>query len=181
MKSVGGVFRTVSGVGVNDVYKCDSKIYLAWRNMIDRCYNKKHKFYKDYGEKGVKVACEWKKLSNFKSWFEQNYIEGYQLDKDFGGGKLYSPETCVFVSKSDNVKEMLSRQTYERMKGEKNINSYSKNYYETNATFRSIFKRTCRRRGWDFNDFEERESCFHVNKNGRRSRKYTYTEIVNKG
>jgi hypothetical protein len=35
----------------------------------------------------------------FKKWFDVNYIEGYDLDKDLlsTGIKIYSPQTCVFL------------------------------------------------------------------------------------
>jgi hypothetical protein len=45
------------------------------------------------------VCDEWKTHSGFKQWFDENYIEGYSLDKDIlvKGNKLYSPDTCCFV------------------------------------------------------------------------------------
>ncbi len=38
--------------------------------------------------------------SSFKSWMETQDWEGKQLDKDllFEGNRVYSPETCVFVT-----------------------------------------------------------------------------------
>lgn len=39
--------------------------------------------------------------------FEDNYIDGYQLDKDikYKGNKIYSPNTCKFVTQSQNIIE----------------------------------------------------------------------------
>ena len=53
---------------------------------------------------GCEVCKEWHKLSAFKKWFDENYIEGYELDKDIliEGNKLYSPATCCFVPKEIN-------------------------------------------------------------------------------
>ena len=56
--------------------------YGVWKNMAKRCYNPLHISYKSYGAKGAKVCEEWFLYSNFKKWYDENHIEGYQLDKD---------------------------------------------------------------------------------------------------
>ena len=37
-----------------------TKEYCAWTNMIQRCYNPKHKRFKSYGAKGVVVCQPWR-------------------------------------------------------------------------------------------------------------------------
>ena len=71
--------------------------------MLTRCYNEKH-LVKNPSYKDCVVCEEWKRFSNFKAWMEIQDWEGKQLDKDLliRGNKLYSPETCVFVSKVIN-------------------------------------------------------------------------------
>ena len=41
----------------------------------------------------------------FSKWYEENYIEGFQLDKDIitKGNRVYGPTTCKFVSIKDNA------------------------------------------------------------------------------
>ena len=39
--------------------------YTRWRNMIERCYNKKSINYKKYGAKGVTVSNDWLCFDNF--------------------------------------------------------------------------------------------------------------------
>lgn len=53
---------------------------------------------------GCSVCEEWLTFSNFKCWMETQDHEGNQLDKDllFQGNKVYSPETCIFVSPQVN-------------------------------------------------------------------------------
>ena len=78
--------------------------------MIDRCYSPKDISYKHYGAKGVTVCKEW--LDDrvaFITWGEANgYAEGLVLDKDYLSAKLdvspamYSPDTCQFVTRSQN-------------------------------------------------------------------------------
>lgn len=77
--------------------------YNRWVGMLERCFSdkfkNKHPTYKD-------VTCceEWHLFSNFKSWMEQQDYEGKQLDKDLliYQNKVYSPETCCFISQSLN-------------------------------------------------------------------------------
>ena len=72
--------------------------YIHWTNVLVRCcdesYKEKKPTYKD-----CTICEEWKLFSNFKKWFDENYVEGYALDKDIlvKGNKVYSPYTCCFV------------------------------------------------------------------------------------
>ena len=116
--------KLVRGVGINDsdyvtqkfeqlgyvngkqkqklIWACP--FYQAWRNMLDRCYsNKLQEQQPTY--KGCSVTDEWLTFSNFKNWMEKQDFVDKQLDKDllFEGNKVYSPETCVFVTKSVNM------------------------------------------------------------------------------
>ena len=79
------------------VWSC--KFYRTWSNMLNRCYNEKlQNVQPTY--RGCSVCDEWLLFSNFKRWMETQDWEGKHLDKDVlvMGNKVYSPETCVFVS-----------------------------------------------------------------------------------
>lgn len=101
--------KLVHGIGVNNAdYTTDTKIdgervlcpfFLKWRNMIERCYSSsfhdKNPAYKD-----CSVCDEWLTFSKFKCWMIKQDWQGKHLDKDIliQGNKVYSPETCIFVS-----------------------------------------------------------------------------------
>lgn len=80
------------------------KSYTVWYSMIRRCYSYIYQKNKPTYE-GCTVCDEWLYFSNFKKWFDENYIEGFQLDKDIiiRGNKVYSPQTCCFVPKEINI------------------------------------------------------------------------------
>ena len=116
--------KLVCGVGINDadyvvqiketighvdgkrkeksVWKCP--YYRAWNSMLNRCYSAK---YQDRNPtySGCTVSEEWLTLSRFKAWMEAQNWEGKQLDKDllFDGNKVYSADTCVFVTRMVNM------------------------------------------------------------------------------
>lgn len=99
----------IFGIGYIGCFRNNERIskdraYTVWRNMLMRCYDEKtHIKYPTY--KDCIVCNEWHNYSNFKQWFDENYKEGYCLDKDilFKGNKVYSPETCCFVPNEINV------------------------------------------------------------------------------
>lgn len=70
------------------------KSYRSWNNMMTRCYSAKYPSYQD-----VEVCKEWLNYSNFEKWFDCNYREGYDLDKDLLeiGNKVYAPDKCMFI------------------------------------------------------------------------------------
>lgn len=99
----------VYGVGYFGIgeYKCkvngkDCKAYKTWNRMLERCYSCKYHSANRYSERGVTVCEEWYNYQNFAKWFDENYIEGFELDKDILSGVLYSPETCIFVPRELN-------------------------------------------------------------------------------
>lgn len=91
--------RVVFGFGINDMLNVrGEKFYDAWYQMLKRCYDSKfHAINPTYSD--CTVCDEWHYLSNFKKWFDEHYVEGWQLDKDIlvKGNKVYSPQTCCFV------------------------------------------------------------------------------------
>ena len=78
--------------------------YNSWKAMHQRCNDSnlhlKHPSYKD-----CYICDEWLDFQNFAKWFDENYIEGYQLDKDLltTGNKVYSPATCCFIPQEINL------------------------------------------------------------------------------
>lgn len=104
--------KPIYGVGINDApyntqpvvngKKIWCKYAGTWKDMIERCYSTKfQEKYPSY--KGVEVCEEWKSFMNFKAWMEKQPHTGRQLDKDIlGDGKLYSPNTCRFITQQTN-------------------------------------------------------------------------------
>ena len=97
--------KKIYGVGVTSKGKykttCSGKhgkIYKMWRGILRRCYCEKFQ-QTSVSYKGCTISEEWYDFQNFASWCEDNYVEGYQIDKDIllKGNKVYSPETCCFV------------------------------------------------------------------------------------
>ena len=101
--------KLVCGYGVNDAdyntrpyvdgKQIMCKYYQTWRNMIKRCYDPKTQArYLTYI--GCTVCEEWLKFSNFKKWMMTQDFESKCLDKDIlvQGNKVYSPDTCIFVT-----------------------------------------------------------------------------------
>ncbi len=100
----------VNGIGVNDynapvkVYGVVIPAYRAWTSMLSRCYSKKRLDRFD-SYIGCYVCDSWLLFSNFKEWFDKNYVDGWQLDKDLivNGNREYSPENCAYVPQQLNV------------------------------------------------------------------------------
>lgn len=108
-----GLRSSVFGVGVNDAdYLTKINIegetlrcpfYIVWHSMLRRCYSNllisNRPTYVD-----CKTTSEWLYFSNFKDWMVGQDWKGKHLDKDLikPHNKLYSPETCVFVSSEIN-------------------------------------------------------------------------------
>ncbi len=110
--------KSVYGVGYlgegnpKNVTKLES--YWLWKNMLQRCYFKREDSNNSKYLSEVTVCNEWHCFYNFNKWFDENHpskIENvkFELDKDLHyignslkSGKVYSPETCVFLPRDIN-------------------------------------------------------------------------------
>ena len=96
--------KILHGVGIFDGFsKRKSKFFSEWSWMITRCYSEW--FAKKQPNYSLCSVCkDWLLYSNFEKWFEEHYVEGWELDKDILVKKntIYSPDTCCFVPKEIN-------------------------------------------------------------------------------
>lgn len=94
--------------------KIDTVLRNRYYSMMNRCYNVNCKKYKNYGARGITVCNRWKdNLSNYLK--DVKLLDGYdenlilqgklQLDKDLKikESKIYSPDTCKWVTEKENV------------------------------------------------------------------------------
>lgn len=98
---------SVLGKGYYGVGKYSMKehgsAYQCWKGILERCYSPEyHKKQPTYV--GCSVCNDWLNFQNFATWYEDNYVEGYQIDKDIRveGNKVYGPEYCQFVTQEKN-------------------------------------------------------------------------------
>lgn len=83
--------------------------YVTWRGILARCYDPYEINCNNLSYRNVTVCEEWHNHQNFAKWFHENYKEGCEVDKDtLQRGvtyKIYSPDTCIFITKSANAIE----------------------------------------------------------------------------
>lgn len=113
--------RLVYGIGLNDAdypvkpivngEQVTCAYYMVWKDMLRRCYSNPFKINRPTYD-NASVCKDWHSFSEFRCWVKEqevlnNFVLGVdklQLDKDilFEGNMIYSPDTCVFVSRGVN-------------------------------------------------------------------------------
>jgi hypothetical protein len=83
-----------------------SRLYILWKGIKARCYNKNHLAYKNYGGRDIKMCDEWRNnfltfksfmLSigyNYEAPYGEQTIERIDVDKD------YEPGNCKLITKA---------------------------------------------------------------------------------
>lgn len=100
--------------------KHKGELYERLRRVIahihDRCNNPNFKQYSNYGGAGVTYTPDWESTEGFvndvdsiEGWNEKEFLaRNLELDKDIKikGNKLYSKDTCKWVTHQENMKNM---------------------------------------------------------------------------
>ena len=75
-----------------------NKLYVCWVNMKQRCLNKNHRDFYQYGGRGITVCDEWLAYKPFAEWALSNgYSDELTLDRvDNNAG--YCPQNCRWVT-----------------------------------------------------------------------------------
>jgi hypothetical protein len=78
------------------------KISQTWRAIFTRCYKSNISVNSTY--QFASIDPKWHNFQVFAEWFEENYKEGFHLDKDIlvKGNKIYSSDMCTFVPRELN-------------------------------------------------------------------------------
>ena len=83
------------------------KLASVWYSMMHRCYNKKNKYYKDYGGRGIIVCKRWHSMKNFIEDMENSYLlhkknnRTTQIDRINNNGD-YEPSNCRWSTSAEN-------------------------------------------------------------------------------
>ncbi|AMW63377.1 HNH endonuclease [Bacillus phage NotTheCreek] len=150
----------------NPLYR---RLRAVYKDMMHRCYKENNGQYHNYGAKGVTVCEEWQTLDGFfesidkvDGWDLDKYLAGdLHLDKDkkFKGNKLYSPETCTFISGAENTLlavEYLIFDFYalspERVETkERNVDAFAREHGLNNDSIRACLKKKItNHKNWKF-------------------------------
>lgn len=92
-----------------------SSEYRVWKNMIQRCSNRKNIMYYRYGGRGIQVCDRWKEFANFYADMGQRTSPRHSLDRIDHNGH-YSPGNCRWATRHQQANNT-SRNVYVTIEG----------------------------------------------------------------
>ena len=78
---------------------CETKVYAAWHAMKERCTNKNHHAYVNYGGRGITFSKDWESFEQF--YADMGEPKGLTLERQ-DNSKGYSKENCYWATHKEN-------------------------------------------------------------------------------
>jgi len=72
----------------------------AWKNLKERCLNKKDKGYENYGGRGIKICDRWMKFENFYADMGDRPSDKHSIDRINNDGN-YEPSNCKWSTRTE--------------------------------------------------------------------------------
>lgn len=86
--------------------------FNAWCHMIDRCYNSKHKQFRDYGERGISVCDRWRNsFEAFLADMGERPSDQHSIDRFPNNNGNYEPENCRWATRTEQARNMRTNRT----------------------------------------------------------------------
>lgn len=91
----------------------NTSLYNRYYKILDRCYNKNHKYYYNYGGRGITVCEEWlNDPISFYNWAINNgYKEGLSIDRIDNNGN-YEPSNCRWVTRKEQERNKRNNKNF---------------------------------------------------------------------
>lgn len=120
-----------------------SKIFSAWKGMMDRCFNPKNKAYGRYGERGITVCSEWKcDFEAFRRDMGDPHSDALSLDRINNDG-IYEPKNCRWATTKEQNRNQSRKALFNYGGESKPVWQWAE---ETNQPASTIYARL--RKGW---------------------------------
>lgn len=97
-KSCGCLHNEMLGAMRRTHGKSGTPEYHAWHDMMQRCFKEDHKWYPEYGGRGIKVCKRWHKFENFITDIGKRPDSTYSLDRKDNDGD-YTPDNCRWATR----------------------------------------------------------------------------------